>query len=173
MSAPEDRLKLAAEALTVSLAQRADESAFRRLVDLYDRRLLYFARRLLGPAGDAQSVVQMVWLQVHRRIQRLTSPRAFRVWLYRIAHAEVVNDYRRRRAPFASIDQAEDAALAEADPVELRFDSADLVHTALDLVSIEHRQVLVLFFLEEMSIEEIADVLRAEPDVSDHSAGRG
>ena len=161
MSDTQNRLKLAAEAFTVSLAQRGDEEAFRRLVDLYDRRLLYFVRRLLGAGADAHGVVQTVWLQVHRRLGKLASPQAFRVWLYRIAHAEVVNDFRRRRIPFASIDQLGEPALPEADSGEIRFDRAELVHAALELLSIEHRQVLVLFFLEEMSIEEIADVLQS------------
>ena len=163
MSDPQDRLKQAAEALTVSLAQRGDEGAFRRLVDLYDRRLLYFARRLLGSGADAPGVVQTVWLQVHRRLGKLASPRAFRVWIYRIAHAEVVNDFRRRNVPVASLEQAGETVLADANAEEIRFESAELVHVAMEHLSIEHRRVLVLFFLEEMSIEEIASVLESPP----------
>ena len=81
----------------------------------------------------------------------------------RIAHAEVVNDFRRRKASSASIDNAGEEVLADVDAGEIRFDNAELVHVAIEHLSIEHRRVLVLFFLEEMSIEEIAGVLDSPP----------
>jgi RNA polymerase sigma-70 factor (ECF subfamily) len=158
-----DRLQDAEEALTVSLAQRGDESAFRRIVDLYDRRLLYFVRRMLGETADAPAVVQTIWLQVHRGLRRLESPRAFRVWIYRIAHAAVVDELRRKPPSVTSLDEIPETVSLQDESDEARFDNAELVHAALGDLSLVHRQVLVLRFLEEMSIEEIAEVVQQPP----------
>src|SRR5688572_4471365 len=85
------------EALLVLRAQQGDGQAFRALVELYDQRLLYFIRRVLDESDEAFDVLQEVWLQVHRNLRRLRSPRAFRVWLYRIAHDQTMSALRRSR----------------------------------------------------------------------------
>lgn len=148
------------ERFAVLLAQQGDRDAFRRLIDAYDRRLLYFARRILGESDGALDVLQAVWLVVHRRIGKLQSPEAFRVWLYRITHDQAVTALRRKsRQPvlFAESEPEEPCETAKED--ETAFENAELVHVALGDLSIDHRRVLVLRFLEDMSIEEIAEVV--------------
>ncbi len=85
--------RMEGEADTVDRARRGDGEAFRTLVEAYDRRLLYFVRRLLGDSEEAFDVVQQIWLHVHRHLCSLRTPRAFRVWLYRIAHDRAVRNF--------------------------------------------------------------------------------
>ncbi|MBL8851601.1 MAG: hypothetical protein JNG89_18100, partial [Planctomycetaceae bacterium] len=84
------------ETLLVLLAQSGDRGAFRTLVDRYDRRLLYFVRRIVNEAEDSYDIVQAVWMQVHRKLGSLRAPQAFRVWIYRIAHDQAVVVLRKR-----------------------------------------------------------------------------
>jgi RNA polymerase sigma-70 factor (ECF subfamily) len=148
------------ERLTILLVQRGDRDAFRRLVDAYDPRLHYFVRRILGDADGALDVLQSVWLTVHRRLGDLQSPRAFRVWVYRIAHDLAVTELRRRTrrpVPF------EDLPADQPDDEDTAFEDAELVHAGLLGLSVDHRRVLTLRFLEDMTIDEIADVLGCGP----------
>jgi RNA polymerase sigma-70 factor (ECF subfamily) len=149
----------AEERLIVLLAQQGDRDAFRRLVDLYDGRLLYFVRRILGGADGALDVLQSVWLEVHRKFAHLRSPDAFRTWLYRVAHDQAVTELRRKtRRPilFEEIPACPPDVAHEAEPV---FDNAELVHAGLLGLSVDHRRVLTLHFLEGMPVEEIAEVV--------------
>ncbi|HUG17760.1 MAG TPA: sigma factor, partial [Planctomycetaceae bacterium] len=107
MSALDDKLRRSEERLAVSLAQTGDSQAFHRLVDWYDRRLYYFIRRIVGDDDDAFDVLQAVWLQVHRKIRSLSSPAAFRVWIYRIAHNKAVSELRRMNRGPISVEQIE------------------------------------------------------------------
>ncbi len=159
----EERLQRTEEALTVSLAQRGDGVAFRRLVDLYDRRLLYFVRRLLSDGEEACDVVQSVWLHVHRSLRKLTSPQAFRVWLYRIAHAQVMTVLRRRQGVFDVVNDEQVLDLQDDSREVAVFDNAELVHRSLQDLTVDQRRVLVLRFLEDMSIDEISEVLDCKP----------
>lgn len=148
------------ERLTVLCAQQGHREAFSRLVDLYDRRLLYFIRRVLGETDAALDVLQSVWLNVHRKLSKLQSPDAFRVWLYRIAHDQAVTELRKRSQwPVPVEDVVSMQAVDEASLDVAAFDNAELVHVALGDLSVAHRQVLTLRFLEDMSIEEIAEVV--------------
>jgi RNA polymerase sigma-70 factor (ECF subfamily) len=92
----------------------------------------------------------------------LKSPRAFRVWLYRIAHDQAISALRRyhRAVPLEHVPAEE---IVDEEGSELVMDSAELVHAAMKTLSMDHRRVLTLRFLEDMSIEEIAEVLDCSP----------
>lgn len=158
----EAALAQAEERLQVLRAQQGDRAAFAQLVELYDRKLLYFVRRILGDADGALDVLQSVWLLVFRQLGRLTAPQAFRVWLYRLAHNQAVTHLRRTARRESPLDESgEDPPQAAADAGDERFENAELVHAALAALSDRHRRVLTLYFLEEMSVDEIAAVVGA------------
>lgn len=150
------------EALLVLLAQSGDRDAFRSLVDRYDRRLLYFVRRIVNDEEDAYDVVQAVWLFVHRKLRSLRAPQAFRVWIYRIAHDQAVAALRKRTREPIVVDETSIETIVDDRGPDLDFD-VELVHAALGALSVDHRRVLTLRFLEDMNIEDIAEVLRCKP----------
>ena len=147
------------EQILVLHAQCGDHRAFELLVEMYDRRLLYYVRRLLKDDDAAFDVLQTTWMQVVRNLPSLKSPEAFRVWLFRIAHAQAVSRLRRDgRLPI--LDAQDPAEIADNRPLtaEDRFVNAELIHVALNEISFNHRQVLTLHFLENLSVDEIAAV---------------
>jgi RNA polymerase sigma-70 factor, ECF subfamily len=152
------------ERLTILQAQQGDREALSRLINSYDDRLLYFIRRLGGDVEEALDILQTVWLIVHRKLRRLNSPDAFRVWLYRITHDQTVSYLRKRSKGPMLVEHLE--AVSEthsASFFETTFDNAELVHVAMQALSVDHRRVLTLRFLEEMSIEDIAEVINCRP----------
>lgn len=157
-------LAQAEERFVVMRAQQGDRAAFAQLVEQYDRKLLYFVGRMLGDADGALDVLQSVWLQVFRQLHRLAAPQAFRVWLYRLAHDQAATHLRRTARRAAPLDESVQELPEAAEEVDdERYENAELVHTALQTLSDNHRRVLTLYFLEEMSVEEIAAVVGASP----------
>jgi RNA polymerase sigma-70 factor (ECF subfamily) len=149
------------EQILVQLAQSGDKDAFATLIDRYDRRLLYYVRRLLGEAEMALDVMQLTWLQVYRRLASLRSPQAFRVWLFRIAHDQAVSELRRQGLRPVRLDrEGEEFTDACQEACSETLENAELIHRALAIISLEHRQVLTLRFLEGMTVDEIAEVTR-------------
>jgi RNA polymerase sigma-70 factor, ECF subfamily len=141
-------------------ARRGDVDAFNRLIDLYDRRLLYFILRFVPDGETALDVLQDVWLILFRRLPRLRAPEAFRVWLYQVAHDRVIDLLRRRRREAQAHEVLRNGLVDYEDGPEERLEQVELVHHALDRLSPEHREVLLLRFLEGLSLEETAATLR-------------
>jgi RNA polymerase sigma-70 factor (ECF subfamily) len=142
------------QALVIRL-QAGDEDAFGDLVHVFEKRLTYYVRRLTGNAHDAADVMQDVWVDVYRQIPKLRSPRAFRAWLYRIARNKVYSMFRRQSRWMTAVEETEIPDVQ--DGPEFEAEDAEQIHGCLDMISPEHREVLTLRFLEDMSYEEIAE----------------
>lgn len=138
--------------------QSGDAGAFEDLIAVMERPLLYYAASLMGDADSALDVLQEVWVKVFRGIRKLKDPGSLRSWLYSIAHGAAVDrirkNYSREQAEkiqFDDFQEAVDPSFAEGD--------AAAVHAALNQIELHHREVLVLHFLEDLSIAEIAEVV--------------
>jgi RNA polymerase sigma-70 factor, ECF subfamily len=138
--------------------QRGRPEAFAELIREMERPLLYYVTKLLRDDERALDVLQEIWLRAFRSIRRLHDPRRLRPWLYRIAHGLAV-DRIRQEVSQAQTEQARaltpDAAAEEAFAAE----DAAAIHGALDALDAKQREVLILHFLEDMPLADIAAVI--------------
>lgn len=144
----------------VELAREGDEHAFGTLVDSRTPRLLRLALSILGSEADARDVVQDSFLRAWRDLPRLRDVDRFDAWLARI----VVNGCRdrwrsHRRVALREIPASEldpDREPAAATPIGERVASADMIKRAFARLPIDQRTVLVLHYVEELPVVEIA-----------------
>jgi RNA polymerase sigma-70 factor, ECF subfamily len=160
LSAGRDELEQIRERLAVLRAQSGDRAAFGQLVTSYQERLMYYVHQLILDREASHDVLQEIWLDVFRKLGQLRVPEAFRVWLYRCAHHRAINHVRRRAAESQAREELAESLDGEQTWNELELlERAELVHVALARLSPAHREVMVLRFLEDMSLHEIAEVL--------------
>ena len=141
--------------------QLGDQAAWDELYRLYNPPLAYYLRRLTRRDQTAGDVQQEIWLAVVRNIASLRNPEAFTVWLYRIARSKVMS---RWSAHDKDLSLQEASELAADMPDDDTFGASDAarVHAALDGLGPEHREVLLLRFMEDLSYEQIAEVVGCE-----------
>lgn len=147
------------EQLLVIRCQTGDDDAFTEVVARYEPRLRYYLRKMGDRPDDVEDRLQDIWFDVIRGVGRLSDPRAFPSWLYRIARARTALARRRSRpAPLPLTDADADVG-ADINSDEFTEEDAARVHAALNDLASDYREVLVLRFLEGMSYEEIAQVV--------------
>ena len=146
------------ERVLVVRCQAGDEPAFAELVERYQPRLRYYLGKMLGDPGGVEDALQDVWLAVFRGVPRLADVGAFRAWLYRIARDRAAREFRTRRPPAVPLGEAEAIDPGDDEP---QFTAEDVgrVHSALDELPADHREALVLRFVEGMTYEEVARVV--------------
>ncbi|HET6574776.1 MAG TPA: sigma-70 family RNA polymerase sigma factor [Fimbriiglobus sp.] len=135
--------------------QTGDGSAFAELVARYQARLGGYLRRLLGEAA-ATDALQDVWLAVWRGLPGLRDPAAFPAWAFRVARDRAFRELRRQGVPTVPADESIPEAAADDD---FTAEDAAEVRAALARLPVDHRDVLLLRFIEGLSYDEIAAVV--------------
>jgi RNA polymerase sigma-70 factor (ECF subfamily) len=152
-----DRTEQVYEQLLVLRCQLGSEKAFAEVVRRYTPRLQYYLRKL-GRADDVEDALQEVWTDVYRGLGRLRNTRAFTSWLYRITRDRAYRQLRRKRISCVPLEEGE---VPNPKDAESNFgpDDARQINAALERLSAEHREVLLLRFIEGMSAEQIGQVI--------------
>lgn len=147
-----------------------EDAAFEALVLRHQHRVYAFCLRLLGDAAEAEDVAQDVFLTVYRSASTFRGESAFTTWLLRIAKNQSLNRIkyleRRGRSMRRSIDEVSEDRLGGGDDAERRNphalleggQTAQIVQQAIATLGEEHRVVLVLRDVEDLSYEEISRI---------------
>jgi RNA polymerase sigma-70 factor (ECF subfamily) len=145
--------------LLVIRARRGDASAFEELVHALETPLFYYVRRLVGSEEDAWDILQEAWVKAYRNLGSLRETNRFRVWLYSISHKTAMSHQRGVYRKRSVIEDAPMPEMAE-DPNDIpNPEDAERVHAALDRIELPFREVLTLHFLEDLSVEETAQII--------------
>ena len=154
-------LPQALDAYQAALAMEGDREAFDRLYRRWHPRLLRHAHRLTGHVEDARDVMQEVAMALVRNLHRLRDPEQFGPWAYTIVRNRsasfiktTVRDREMKRAA------AEEAQVQTGDAPEGRSD--DLV-ALIATLPIADREVLSAFYVDGMTVSEIAACLAINP----------
>jgi RNA polymerase sigma-70 factor (ECF subfamily) len=152
-----DRQMLESELLAVRW-QRGDPTAAAGIVRLWEKSLFYYLRRLAPTEADAWELLQETWLKAFQSLKSLRDPAALPAFLYRIARNTAISRFRRPEFFQLDTDAENIRDGSQADAVE-DFHNAEQVHHALQQLPLLQREALTLFFLQELSIEEMAVLL--------------
>ena len=146
-----------------------DEEAFAELVDRHKQGVCRFVGRLVGTA-DCEDLAQEAFVRAYQALPRFRGEATFRTWLYRIARNLCFTELRKRgrRGESSPLEDADDVAgdhpLLEDSAPELaeeiaRADLSARVRERVGALPAPYREVLTLFYLDEMRYEEIAMIL--------------
>jgi RNA polymerase sigma-70 factor (ECF subfamily) len=146
------------ELALIRSAQNGDSHAFEALVDEYQGVLYNLALRMSGNAEDARDLTQNVFLKVWRGLDGYDPRYRFFSWIYRIAINESLNFVQRRRQ-HAELDEhiAADDLLPEDQAGHSEL--GEHIDQALQELSADYRQVIVLRHFQNLSYHEISEVL--------------
>lgn len=145
--------------LLVLRCQRGETGAVEELIHNWEKRLFYYVRRLVDNEQDAWDILQETWLKVIQGIRLLREPRKLPTWLYRIARNTTMSHLRDEYSKRALLAKSESPPNSEGSPEGFVFEDAERVHCGLSRISLPHREVLTLYFLQDLSLEGVADVL--------------
>lgn len=154
--------------------KNGDQSAFASIVDRYQDRVFTLALRWMGDRQIAEEVAQDVFLSLYRSLGNFRGDAKLSTWIYRVVvnHCKNKRLYRNRRRmdrhePLEGKSAGEDDGLErqipadqpDTDAATYRAEAEELVHEALQRLDEEQRRIIVLRDIQDLSYEEIGDIL--------------
>lgn len=153
----------------VSRCLSGDETAWEELVRLHTRRVYGLCYRFTNSSSEAQDLTQEVFLRVFRTIRTFRAPEgSFTTWLTRLTRNLLIDHYRRTRQERVTdsiegqlpiIEEEGAAASARPDQALAGRETSDILQAALQKLSPDLREAVILRDLQEMEYKEIAAVL--------------
>lgn len=147
----------------VLLTQQGNVEAFEFLIKRYEDKIKKYVQRMVQGKDDLNDITQNVFLKAFKNIQGFHLKHKFSSWLYRIAHNETVNFLKKKKPlalfdfdvflPHYNLGKQDIESEAERKQFKQTFDQC------LDELESKYKEVVILYYLEELSYQEIADVL--------------
>ena len=136
--------------------------AFNLLVSRWEKRVYNYLLRITGNREDALDLTQDVFLKAYQNLRKLDDPGRFAPWLYRIAHNEAYSMFRKRR-PETNVDELEpepvETGIAFGGSTVFPIELSLAVAGALERLSPEQREAVVLKIYQGFKFEEMAEIL--------------
>ncbi len=139
-----------------------DRGALERLIAAWQPRVYWYVLATLQDENAAWDVSQEVWLAAVSSLDKRRPIHNFAAWIYRVAHNKAISYLRKKgllnEREAALPDIVEQPDDADRDPV-CNGEDAHLVHECLRRIPVAQRSALILFYLDDLSLEEISQVL--------------
>jgi RNA polymerase sigma-70 factor (ECF subfamily) len=161
--ASSDRLAKRDEKRLIDKILAGDQGAARRLIDAHKDRLHAFIWRVVRDHHDAEELAQETFLKAFSKLDTFSAEYRFSTWLFTIAYRLSLNSLRRHKAmtgdmDFGNMAGSEAAAETVAQSEETRR-LKTAIWDAVDRLSVPQRAAVLLFYREEQSCQDIAEVL--------------
>lgn len=152
------------DAEVVARVLRGDLEAFALLVDRYQDEFTAYAKHMTGSADEAADIVQESLVRAYRSLRRCGDPDRFKGWLFRIVSNQCKTHVTRRKR--REKERIDDVAYALRSPHEADADAREAelrqqLEDALQELPSDQREALVLKYIQELSIEEMAEMVGA------------
>ncbi len=158
----------------IESARKGDAESFERIVLAYQQKVFNLAYRLLGEREEAEDLTQDVFVNIYKHLSQFRGESLFSTWIYQVTmnHCRNRLKYLKRRFHHAreSIDdplQTEEGEIGRElqdegempEDVLYRRQVQELVQVALGELREEYREMVVLRDIQDLSYQEISDVL--------------
>ncbi len=133
---------------------------FSYLVERYEKKLLRYARSIVHRDDIGQDIVQDSFIKAYKNLHGFDRKQSFSTWIYRIVHNEAINTIKKYKREIPLIAEME---LPSVEHIENDFETKERIAQAtwcLSKMPVIYSEPLALFGIEDLSYEEISDILR-------------
>lgn len=149
---------------------KGDESSLEQLFNRYLKPIFGFVFRYLNDPAETENITQEVFVKVWANLKKFDTKKKFKTWLYTIAKNTVYDFFKKKKSlPFSNFENTEGDNLlldnlSDSNPLpdELfaKTDLADQLNKAMAHLPPDARAVIHLYYLEQFTLQEIADSLQ-------------
>lgn len=154
--------KLSDEQL-VKIIREKDKELYSEIIKRYQTKLSHYLRKFIYDQDELEDVLQVVFIKAYKNLYGFNINKKFSSWIYRIAHNEAINYFKKYSGKKISLDEVEykiiDEKINMQDYVDKNFLKKKIEKLLIN-IKLKYREPLILFYFEGKSYEEISDILK-------------
>lgn len=156
----------------ITLYREGNHRAFDGLINRHSQAIYRFALRLLASQEDAHDVAQETFIKAWKKLKKFDLDKNFKTWIFSIARNSAIDKIRRKKSiAFSTLDDGNDTEEENSFDANIPDDqllpneifeqneNVALIKNALESISFDQKTVVLLHHGEEMTFEEISEVL--------------
>ena len=159
----EELVRLFQSGGTAADSRSAKDSAFTEILERYQKRIYYAARKMAhGDHDEADEIAQETFVKAYEALGSFRGESKLYTWLYRIMMNAAIQRSRRSKArPSVDLESISELAEDGIQPEDdlLKSETTRLIESAIETLPPKQQRVFILRFYEELPYEDIADVL--------------
>ncbi|MFN4213028.1 MAG: RNA polymerase sigma factor [Microgenomates group bacterium] len=143
---------------------KEDKQLFAEIIERYEKKILRYIYYLTGDSQENQDIAQNIFIKAYINLKSFNKSFKFSSWLFRIAHNEAVNFLKKKKYNLSfdeKILKIEDEKKIDEEVFKKQLKI--MVKKCLEQLPILYKEVVDLFYFENLSYEEISDVLKIPP----------
>lgn len=161
-------MELYTDTYYIQRIQAGDTACFACLLDRYSQPVYSLIVKLVGNREDAEELTQDVFMKVFKHLSSFKGECRFSTWIYRIAYNTAISETRKKRHEFLSIEESLINNVSEEEVAASlgRSDNSeqlDRLDAALAQLPPDERAIILLFYMKEKTIDEVADISGLTP----------
>lgn len=139
---------------------KVNQELFGILIDRYQKKLERHVFYLINRNDELDDIVQEIFIKVFINLNSFDTKKKFSAWLFRIAHNQVVNFFKKYKKTLSLKD---DLKIIDDKNIEDDFEKKqikEILKKCVDQISLDYKEVILLYYFEDLSYEEISDTLK-------------
>jgi len=153
-----------------------NKNSFTEIVNRYLKSIYNFSYRLIGNEKAAEDIAQEVFLKVWKNIKKFDLEKSFKTWIFSIAKNTCIDYLRKRKdVPISMFDSEDGGNVIEDNLVDVELKADELFALAQDKKEVEkmmtgltisQKEVIIMKYMNEMSLSEIAEIMKIPVDTA-------
>lgn len=143
--------------------QKGKVDEYGLIIDRYQKKLFWYVKNLVNQADEeVEDLVEETLIKAYRNIQSFEKGKKFSSWIYRIAHNQAVDFIKKAKLKVTTIEDKEELIEKEEKLMEdlmIENEKKVMVAEAIGKLDIKYKEIVLLYFFEDKSYEEISDIL--------------
>ncbi|WP_420266683.1 RNA polymerase sigma factor [Candidatus Magnetominusculus dajiuhuensis] len=146
-----------------------DKNSFNEIITRYLKMIYNFCYRLIGNEKTAEDITQEVFLKVWKNIKKFDIKKSFKTWIYSIAKNSCIDYLRKRKdIPMSAFDDEDGENIIEnnltdeelkPDEIFVQTQNKKLIEHIMAELSVVQKEVIILKYVNDMSLSEIANIM--------------
>lgn len=156
-------MELYTDTYYIERIQAGETASFACLLDKYSRPVFSLIVKVVGNRQDAEELAQDVFVKVYRNLASFKGDSSFSTWIYRIAYNTAISETRKKKHEFLAIEEAIINNVSEEEVAKAlgQTDTSGQLaklDAALALLPPDERALILLFYMKEKTVEEVAEI---------------